>query len=143
MPRVLIAGGAAAVLVLVAIGLLAFITDPGESAAPRASNSYVPIVPAEETCEVIGWKLESLRKQSSGGACEETKDCAIIGQACVSVPNVEAAEANTEFDRLLDKAKKMNCNVDYLICEFVMAACRGGQCVIERAVLEPPNMPSQ
>ena len=80
MRRVLIAGGAAAVLVLVAIGLLAFIADPGESAAPRASNSYVPIVPAEETCEVIGWKLESLRKQSSGGLVKRRRIVQLLGK---------------------------------------------------------------
>ena len=142
MPRFLIASVAAALLVLIAIGGLALIAAPGEITTPKERKKYTAIVPAKETCQVIDLKLEQLREQSSGGACEEAKDCGIIGQACVSVQRVTAAEVNAEFDRLLDKANEMDCDVGYLICEFVVASCNDGQCVIERAVLEPPSMPN-
>lgn len=66
-------------------------------------------------------------------------DCAMVSQSCSSVPKAEAQKYNAEFDRLLDKARDLNCDVGYLICEFVTASCKESSCVVERANFNEPE----
>lgn len=104
-------------------------------------DNLVALKPAEEDCQLIEAKVEKLRKIPTGGNCSEYDDCAMINQSCSSVPKAKAQKANEEFERLYSKAREMNCDVGYLICEFVSASCRENTCVVERAILEEPEAP--
>ncbi len=143
MPRLAIASVIAGVLVLIGLGLFTLLLPNDSGADLSEVTKLVSLKSAVEDCQLIQAKVEKLRKIPSGGNCRGYGDCAIVSQSCSSVPKAEAQKYNAEFDRLLDKARDLNCDVGYLICEFVASSCRGNSCVVERANFNEPEVPKQ
>lgn len=142
MPRILIASILAAILVIAGLGAFTFIF-PRDSREPQNDPiQAIAIDPAEEDCQLIQAMVEKLREIPSGGSCKEFDGCAMIDQSCSSVPREKAEKANAEFERLFNKARELNCDIDYLICEFVSASCKENACIVERAVFDQPEAPS-
>nr|WP_138976379.1 hypothetical protein [Microbulbifer agarilyticus] len=137
-PQLIKAGVFAAILVLALFGIFTLMAVPSGSDRDQSRLKFTPVVEAEFDCQLIEEEVKSLRKVRSGGFCETSSDCRIVGQACSSIPADKAQEMEDKFSSLLDMADQLSCNTGFLICEFVAPSCRNGQCALARSVNQPP-----